>query len=92
MVYVEKKIELPWLIGSGVVFDKNQTGKWCDWSYKCSLLWKETDWSWSIRLGVVYDKNQTGQQRDQSYRDSIYAKSETMLSLSIGSSVIFDEN
>ena len=29
-VYVEYKIELPWLSGSGSICDENQIGQWCD--------------------------------------------------------------
>ena len=41
-VYVENKTKLLWLIGLGVIYDKNQIRQWCDWSYKCDIHFHAT--------------------------------------------------
>ena len=49
LVYAKIKTELLWPIWPGMVYDVNQTGQQCDWSYKCSLHKKnEIERLWPI--------------------------------------------
>ena len=45
LLYARKEIVLPWSIKLGTVYDKNQIGKWRDWSYSYGLQRK---WSWVV--------------------------------------------
>ena len=54
MLYTENETRLLWLIELGTIYDKNQTKKWCDWSYKYGIRrkWNQivvtTQLSWQL--------------------------------------------
>lgn len=41
LLYVEYETELLWLIGEGMVYNKEKIGQQRDWSYRCSLHWNQ---------------------------------------------------
>ena len=46
LVYAKIKTELLWAIWPSAIYDENQIGKGCDWSYRCGLRQK---WKLSYR-------------------------------------------
>ena len=44
-LYVENKTEILWLIQWGTVYEEDQIGQQCEWSYKCGLCWNQ---NWTI--------------------------------------------
>lgn len=50
--------ELSWLIGSGVIIDKNLIGQLRDWLTYAIYIEKETHLPWPIISYMAYDENQ----------------------------------
>ena len=47
VVYAEKNIKLPWLIGLGVNYDENLIEQLHDWAYRCGLHRKR---NWTVMI------------------------------------------
>ena len=79
-------------IGSGTVYDENQTRQWCDWSYRCDVRRKQY-WTVIIDRAKVRSVIKTKQDNDVTDRIGvIHIENETDLLWWIRLGAIYDKN
>lgn len=89
--HTKKETKMSWPIISYAIYGENQTGQWCDRSYRFGLYWNPI-WNVGTYLTMlVYDANHIRKWQDQSYR-GVYAENEIELPCVIGLGAICDEN